>query len=295
MQIALPQPQRPFVLAEADGGTPVLEAIADATLRELFMAHGALLLRGFPFSLTAFGALAARHCARFVNNESRGREQVSEDGRIQTVNLGRGHFPLHPELARVPWQPDILWFACERPAELGGETTICDGIAAARAFRPALRAHLEGSVLRHTEPVTEAWCRDFLGLETLTPMALAAAGAPFAFEFEMVAGRLMRSYLRPMLHRPLYDDSPAYGNFLVFSRQALGNRTYPTYADGSAIEDGLVEEIAAVTNRLATPIAWQAGDILMLDNTRFMHGRNPIGDPQHRRIYTQFGYSAFLP
>ncbi|HSG90324.1 MAG TPA: TauD/TfdA family dioxygenase, partial [Pseudomonadales bacterium] len=47
--------------------------------------------------------------------------------------------------------------------------------------------------------------------------------------------------------------------------------------------------------RLATPIAWQAGDILMLDNTRFMHGRNPIGDPQHRRIYTQFGYSAFLP
>jgi hypothetical protein len=33
----------------------------------------------------------------------------------------------------------------------------------------------------------------------------------------------------------------------------------------------------------------------MVDNTRFMHGRNAVEDPNHRLIFTQFGYATFAP
>ena len=41
------------------------------------------------------------------------------------------------------------------------------------------------------------------------------------------------------------------------------------------------------------PIEWRKGDVLMLDNTRFMHGRTAIRDPGKRRIATYFGYLRF--
>jgi hypothetical protein len=40
-------------------------------------------------------------------------------------------------------------------------------------------------------------------------------------------------------------------------------------------------------------VSWQAGDVLMLDNTRFMHGRTAIVDPGERFIATFFGYLSF--
>lgn len=295
VKIKLPDEQRNFALLEPDVKMLELADVDDAILREIFIAHGAVLLRGFPFSVEAFGDLAARHCSSFVSNESSEREQISDDGRIQTVNLGPHHFPLHPELSRVPWQPDIAWFACEQPATLGGETAICDGIAAANAFRPAMRAHLQSNTLNHTERVTEDWCREFLNIDDLTPQSLNEQAAGTGLQFRVVNGQILRTYLRPMLHRPLFSESLAYGNFLVFARQGLRVRTFPTYADGSEIPDNVVQEIVTVTNDLAVPIRWQKGDVIMLDNTRFMHGRSPIGDPETRRIYTQFGYAAFLP
>jgi hypothetical protein len=32
----------------------------------------------------------------------------------------------------------------------------------------------------------------------------------------------------------------------------------------------------------------------MVDNSRFMHGRNQVLDPARRVIWTQFGYASFL-
>ena len=38
---------------------------------------------------------------------------------------------------------------------------------------------------------------------------------------------------------------------------------------------------------------WRQGDVLMLDNTRFMHGRTAILDNAERQIATYFGYLKF--
>lgn len=295
MDIQLPDNQKNHATIVPAAGPAELASLEEQSIIDIYKEHGAILFRGFTLDLERFSEFAARFCSGFVTNKSVGREMLSQDGRVQTVNLGHGHFPLHPEMARVPWQPDIAWFACHQPARIRGETNLCDGIAAARAFSPELYSHLKSNSLEHREPVSDDWCRQYLQIPEITDEVLRAQSDEAFVHFSREDGQIYQTYVRPMLHKPMFSDSLAYGSFLVFARQQFMVRDFPTYLGGSEVPDSVVQEIATVTNAQAVSHQWQAGDLLMVDNTRFMHGRNPIGDPKTRRIYTQFGYVSFVP
>lgn len=295
MKIRLPQQNQPQVIIEPDTGISELGTLDTQQIISLYMRHGAILFRGFSLNLDEFAQFSDRFCSSYVSNKSPGREVLSSDGRVQTVNLGTQYFPLHPEISREPWQPDVAWFACQQPSRVGGETTICDGVAIANALSPELHKHLRENILAHTLPTDINWCAGFLAADALQASELEGFSDQATFQFKVVGEQLFRTYLRPMLHKPMFCAEWAYGSFLVFARQKLQVRDFPCYADGSEVSDALVQEIETISNRLATAIKWRKGDVLMLDNTRFMHGRNPIGDPQSRRILTQFGYLSFVP
>jgi len=294
LKIQLPQ-DKEILVQVTPTDTTNLEELDNQQIRELYRQHGAILFRGFEVNIASFTKFTDRFCDRYVHNESPGREVLSQDGRVQTVNLGHLRFPLHPELSREPWQPDVAWFACEQANELQGETTICDGIDAAKAFSSEVLEHLKTNALLHQIPTTLRWCAQFFGRRELNLDQVMALSNPELFEFALINGELNRCYTRPMLHKPMFSDEWAYGNFLVFARRGLRVRHFPCYPDGNEVPDELVDEIEKITNELAHEIKWQKQDLLMLDNTRIMHGRNPIGDPENRRILTQFGYLSFAP
>ena len=294
MNINLPIKNQPTVIVEATTSNDI-SSLDTNEIKGLFKEHGAILFRGFSLDIDKFSNFSDRFCKSFVSNESPGREVLSKDGRVQTVNLGQLHFLLHPEISREPWQPDIAFFACETPSSIGGETTVCDGVAVVKAFSPELFSHLKSSKLAHTVPTTLDWGRKFLNKPEIQLSELLDDLSYKSVHFSMKDKELFRTYVRPMLHKPMFTDELAYGNFLVFARRRLQISYFPCYLDGSEILDNIVDEIENITNQFSSEIKWQKNDLVMLDNTRFMHGRNPIGDPQKRRIYTQFGYSSFAP
>ena len=106
-----------------------LTALADEALIPLYKAHGALLLRGFAVDLPEFRTFTARFCSGSVFNESPDRSVLDDAANIQSVNGGCDAFPLHPELSREPWKPDVAFFACLEPPRAKGATTIADGVA----------------------------------------------------------------------------------------------------------------------------------------------------------------------
>lgn len=296
MKLTRPTSTLPLAVIEPDNSTRSLLDLDSHEIKEIFKQYGAMLFRGFPLNLTAFTRLADQYCNRYVRNKSQGRQQITNDGRVQTVNLGHRHFPLHPEISREPWQPDIVFFGCEHPAQAQGETTLCDGVKIYNAFPEQLRTTLKGRLLAHKVPTDLAWCADFLQRPALQIEELEAHSDRRIFQFSVEDGEIYRTYLRPFMHRPLFTDQMAYGNFLVFARRNLNSYSYPTFDNGEHISDALVEQIEAISNNLSYAHEWQKNDVLMLDNTRYMHGRNPIGgDPLQRRIYSQFGYCSFLP
>jgi len=288
-----PDEDHNYLTVTADPGT-LIGTLPTADVIAWFKRFGAILFRGFEYDLDGFSEFTARYCSLFVRNESGRRAMVSADGTTQTVNLGQEAFPLHPELSRVPWRPDIAWFACARAPAADGETLVCDGAAVAGALSEGTRAALEGRRVLYREETPLAAFTDWLGIAPPDDATLAFISGDSPFLFERHGDRIFRSFSRPFLHRPLFGAGVVFGNFLLFARHMLRTKSFPTFGDGSVIPDGIADEIREVSDRLAVAHRWQERDLLMLDNSRFLHGRRIVRDPADREIWTQFGYANFL-
>src|SRR6185503_1209135 len=56
------------------------------------------------------------------------------------------------------------------------------------------------------------------------------------------------------------------------------------YGDGSRIEDSITDQIGAIYEKHAVSFAWEAGDILLLDNMLMAHSRNPYVGPRQINV-----------
>lgn len=272
-----------------------LDTVDAAAVRDRLEHQGVLLLRGAAPDVPSFRRLAEQLCSTSVFNESPNRESVEADSNVQTVDLGADAFPLHPELSREPWRPDVAMFHCIVPPVGGGETTVCDGIGIVERLPADLVAEMARRRLLYIRRATPAELRFWLGTEFPSNQQLAEPPAGCPYEFRAVRGMIVRVFSRPLLHRPLFDQRLAFGNFLLFARDYLARPNLPCLEDGSRVPDSWLDAVRAAAEPITFPIPWRAGDVALIDNSRVMHGRRGIPDPSHRRIASYFGYLRDAP
>jgi alpha-ketoglutarate-dependent taurine dioxygenase len=287
-----PEPGRPQLIVEQTDERGILDLDHDQ-LVERYREYGALLLRGFGVDIGQFRGFARRFCSSSVINESPGRQPIDSIANIHTVDGGVRAFNLHPELSREPWKPDIALFGCLSAPSRGGETTICDGVALVHEMPETVRRCLEGRRLLYIKPTWPALLEYWLGASSPTDAQLAAPPLECPYFFRRIEGEVLRVFTRPALHRPMFIDKLAFGNFLLFARFNNGRGDFPVLDDGRPVPEAWLQAIKATGARLSVPIDWRPGDVLVVDNTRFMHGRKAIIDPGERLIATYFGYLNF--
>ncbi len=292
-RITLPGAGRPHAVIEP-AGEAGLHTLDYQAIAALYREHGALLLRGFDAEAGAFRGFAQRFCSTAVVNESPGRSPIDAPGRVYTVDAGGKAFALHPELSREPWKPDAAFFGCLTPPDGDGATTICDGIELVRALPAALREALLPRRLCYIAPAWPALLEYWLGSAAPGEALLRQppAGCPYKFARD-AQGRIVRYFTRPMLHKPMFAEVPAFGNFLLFARFNNQRRDFPLLDDLTPVPELWLQALKAAGEATTAAIEWRRGDVLMLDNTRFMHGRTAIRDPTKRLIATYFGYLRF--
>jgi hypothetical protein len=290
--VHLPEPGRPQVLIEATGEASILD-IDPSLIVALYKAHGALLLRGFEIGVPQFNRFARQFCSTSMVNESPGRQPIDVQNSVYTVDGGTGPFSLHSELSREPWKPDAAFFGCLSAPSRGGATTICDGVELVRAMPETLRGALEGRRLLHINGTWPELLEFWLGTAKPSDELLANPPSFCPYQFRRFEDEILRFFTRPALHRPMFIDAPAFANFLLFARFNNKRIGYPLLDDGQPVPDPWLFEIRAIGARLTAQVVWQTGDLLMLDNTRFMHGRTAILDSAARLIATFFGYLNF--
>lgn len=292
-RILPPASDRPLAIIEPTGEANLLEIDQDALIAH-YKAHGALLFSGFKASLEQFHALARRFCSTAVVNESPGRELLDADKAIYAVDGGTNAFSLHPELSREPWKPDLAMFGCLSAPSDGGMTTLCDGVALVKALPEAVRRGLTGRRLVYPMPTWPSLLEFWLGTAEPDDALLRQPPAHCPYQFKRLPdGRVVRLFSRPALHKPMFVDEPAFGNFLLFARFNNQRRDFPLLDDLSPVPEEWLQAIKETADGLTLAVQWRQGDVLMLDNTRFMHGRTAILDSAQRQIATYFGYLNF--
>ncbi|MBW0144852.1 TauD/TfdA family dioxygenase [Sphingomicrobium clamense] len=283
-----PTDERPAHVFEGDRA-PLASIDHDAVMAA-FEEDGAVLIRGADFTVDDFRDFAQHFCPLSVFNESPDRLELEEHGAVQSVNLGADAFPLHPELSREPWRPDACFFACLEPPAAQGQTTYCDGIAIADALPADIRAAMEGRQLLYIQPATSETLKYWLGSALATPQLLSEQPTDGPYTFRAVGNRVVRYFTRPILSPTRFGDGLAFANFLLFARDYLELPNFPCLDDGKPVPAHWMEAVREAAEKNTRQVEWLKGDILMLDNSRFMHGRRAITDPDNRMIATYFGY-----
>ncbi|OZI23947.1 hypothetical protein CAL26_11105 [Bordetella genomosp. 9] len=269
---------------------PELRAHIDAALART----GGVLMRGFQVeSVEAFKAFAAAfgHPLLAYEFASTPRSAVSSGIYTSTEYPAHQHIPLHNEQAYTREWPMKIWFHCVKAAQSGGETPIADSRAIYRRIAPAIRERFAQGLMyvRHFGEFDVPWQQVFNTDERARVEAYCRRAG---IEWEWLAddGLRTRQRCQGVERHPHTGEMVWFNQAHLFHVSALdpdvresledllGADRMPRnvyYADGSAIADGVFDEIRQALAAETVMFPWREGDVLMLDNMLAAHARTP--------------------
>jgi alpha-ketoglutarate-dependent taurine dioxygenase len=271
-----------------------LEALDKAEVLGLLKEAGFLVLRGFTANLETFSGFVQRLSIRVTLDPAR-----QFHGKVaQKVDAGYDAIGLHCENGNTPFLPHLCWFFCEKAAKAGSQTTVCDGYSVWDALSASSRERFQAQPIQYTRNI------EAMKWKAFTAHALQGRKPIEQIEFKDLVSLLdtqqdATAELKPdgsiyYVFRVQAAHRTLFGERLALANSILGpsyNYEKPkiTFADGSPLSEQLLAELAQVTEAHTENIEWRNGEVVLIDNTRVMHGRRAITDPE-RTIYNALSY-----
>lgn len=272
-------------------------------VRKVLQENGAMMIRSGA-TLAEFEALSDGLMIPMVHHSTSSsveRDPVNAAATTSTVNKGMDSIPLHREGSYAPGCPDLLMLYCVNPPDAGGETTLCDGVELLESLPAQIRSFVEDAVLKWSWTVTPERWQATLGVTT---KADALARLNFiksklsgweALDAEFEGDNLHGVYQTLCAIPGKWGGRKSFCNSLLIYHYRNTSEYYPkhiytpTLGDGSPFPADLLAEIAECAQNKTRAVSWQSSEILLIDNSRFMHGRRAFTDTG-RRILVRMGH-----
>lgn len=311
------QPSRvPTVVADAC--VPAAEWAAEqrADLHAAVARHGAVLIRGLDLRTPEDAGLVLdrlRHEGMTEREAVAPRQQYADGVRSVSVWPADQPMCMHHELGYRLEVPALVLFACLTPGSAGGATGIADSAAVLRALPADIVARFEreGWILQRTygEDLGLRWEEAF-GIEGLLPAQAEQYCRQNGLDFSWRGDRRLSTTQRraAVLRHPITGErgwfnqaaflsewtmAPEVREYLrdVYGADGLPFQTF--HGNGEPIGEDVVELIAKAYEENTVRHQWETGDVLLVDNLRMAHSREPYQGP--RRICAALGNPVTLP
>ncbi len=260
--------------------------------------HGAVLLRGFsPLDAQGLGELATAFSGelRDYDNRSTPRTRVGNNVFTSTEYPPDQTIPLHNEMSYTASWPDTLFLTCLVPAAEGGETPLADsarvhdrvpaatrerferdGVMYVRNFGLGLDLSWQEAFQTEDRDEVSAYCErhgiqaEWLGGERLRTRHVVQATVE-----ARASGSKVWFNQAHLFHVSSLPDSVERELRESFSEDELPRNAL--YGDGSPLDPADLAHIRAAYDAEEIAFPWQAGDVVIVDNEQFAHGRRPYG------------------
>lgn len=255
--------------------------------------EGAFLLRDFGLSDTAdFQRCLQAFDLPLLDYDygSTPRSELKQGIYTSTEYPANQEIPLHNEQAYTTRWPDLIWFFCETAATSGGATPLADsrrvyreldaevrdtferkGLVYVRNYDDGLDVPWQQVFATEDKQVVESYCRannitwewTESGLRTRQRCQVSAEHRVTGAKVWFNQAHLFHvSALAPQLRELLLS---------IAGEENLPRNVI--HADGSPLNEDHLNHIRAVYAQVADAFPWQKGDLLMLDNMLYAHGR----------------------
>jgi len=271
------------------------------TTRRRLNAHGAVLFRGFRMAGVdgLDGAVRALSGAPLPYSERSSPRRVIK-GQIYTST----EYPaseeifLHNENSYQATWPLVLYFYCIQPAQTHGATPLADIHRVHEAIDPAVREEFVRRrwmvVRNYSHEVGLRW-REAFNTDDRREVERHCRRHGIQAQWHGADG-LCTTAVRDAVHRHPVTSLPVWFNHAtvfhvstlgkavmdglleMFGEAGLPNNTY--FGDGGTIPDHVLDHLRACYRGESVRFDYQRGDVLVVDNMRAAHGREPFTGPR---------------
>ena len=257
----------------------------------LFKSHGVLLFRGFDVDTNLFKEFTNLLSIDFRNyaGGAFSRRVINGDQTLLSVNDFKSEIKLHGEMYYQQNIPLMLWFFCANPPLEDGETTVCDGRQFFNEISSSTKELFSKKKLKFTVQISQQdWQKKYQtdDLNTLEEIFQQNNTHLTVNDDQSI----LLEYISPAIIPSRCGKYQVFINSLLPTKQL--NPKILNFEDDSEIPEEVVSELNEIAEKITTEISWQKGDILMIDNTRILHGRRSFADDQ-RDIYIRLCSPAF--
>ncbi|HKA58094.1 MAG TPA: TauD/TfdA family dioxygenase [Gemmatimonadales bacterium] len=269
-------------------------------LRAAVTEHGALLVRGLGLSDAAETEAVFRQLGSLMIEREAFAPRRRYDEDVYSASQWPPNQPMcmHHELSYAAQVPGLMLFACLVAPTRGGATPVADSLAVLDA--------LPGELIERFERVGWLLVRNYnedIGASVADAFGTDDQGVverycrAHAIEFEWLVGGVLRTRQRrsavvrhPLTGRRCWFNQVAFLNEWTIApevRQYLvdvyGEDRLPfntCFGDGAPIGEDVVQTINKVYDANTVREEWEVGDLLLVDNIRTAHAREPFEGPR---------------
>jgi alpha-ketoglutarate-dependent taurine dioxygenase len=296
------QPGKPPMLqAEATGDPPSWAAEHREALRAVVIEHGSVLVRGLGLRDAAEVGAVFRRLATGLMTE---REAFASRRTYSAGVYSSSTWPqnqlmcMHHELSYTLAFPGLMLFACLRAPTHGGATTVADSPTVLDALPAELieRFEREGWLLArsYNDEIGASFAEAF-GTEDRRAVESYCRANAIEFEWQPDGGLRTRQRRSAVVRHPVTGQrcwfnqiaflnewtlAPEVREYLVDVYGADGLPFNTRFGNGDPIGEDVVQLLNQVYEANTVREPWQAGDLMLVDNVRTAHSREPFEGPR---------------
>ncbi len=284
------------VAVHFDGRTNIMDLPVQEIV-DLFKATGFVAFTGFGIDLTTFEQFSNQFSTDYMDHTGGGslREVINKQGDKTILSVAysfkqeEGKFsneeqktfglPLHADRSYTTSQPPLMWFMCEVPAKKDGQTTIADGVKLYEALSDRSKEIFTNNKIDYIRRYPDGEWQLWAGTDDLDKVRAYCESNDLELTITPDNGVETHS-LRSAFVAPRWTDKKAFVNsipIVMWQEDELkSKRSIVRLADGSRIPQDVLDDMWQVCESCTYDIPWHSGDVVMIDNTRMMHGRRPF-------------------
>ncbi|MGH8641093.1 MAG: TauD/TfdA family dioxygenase, partial [Burkholderiales bacterium] len=196
---------------------------------------------------------------------------------------------LHADRSYTKSQPPVMWFYCVKPAVDEGETLVADGVRVCEGLSKGTRKLFKDKRIKYIRRYKDGEWQLWAQTDKLQDVERYCRDNSLKYSFNSDKS-VSTEYLCNAVVQPRWTDRDAFVNSILLvlwqEEDLKRDMSLVRMEDGSKIPQEAIDEVREVSGRLTREVKWNPGDIVMIDNTRMMHGRRAFNDPK-REIYVR--------
>jgi alpha-ketoglutarate-dependent taurine dioxygenase len=291
----------PMLLADASGDAGGWAAEHRDALRAAVAEHGSVLVRGLGLRDAAgTGAVFQRLAGSLMTErEAFASRKTYADGVYSSTKWPPNQpMCMHHELSYTLEFPGLLLFACLTAPTRGGATAVADAPTMLEALPAELVKRFEGEgwlLTRNYNDEIGASFAEAFGTDDRGAVERYCRANAIQFEWQPDGGLRTRQLRSAVVHHPVsgrrcwFNQIPFLNEWTIAEevREYLVDVYGPdglpfntSFGNGDPIGEDIVELVNSVYEAHTAREPWQAGDLLLVDNVRTAHSREPFEGPR---------------